>query len=260
MTSLLDRSLLFLRSILGYLRFPTQSGYARYRGIFRTPEQAIAAAPKNRKIGYNHEELAQEYRDQGAEGIGFYDYPMLFWLQNLLREGSVLFDFGGNIGTHFYTYGKYLTYPSGLQWIVCELPTIVAAGEDFAQQKKRSQLRFTDQFEKADGADIFMASGSVQYVGSLATDLAKLQRKPVHILLNRFPLCEGKPFVTLQNGGLVFYPVYVFAKRDFVNSILALGYELVDQWKDPGEPCAVPFHPEFKSLMFHGLYFKAIDS
>jgi putative methyltransferase (TIGR04325 family) len=257
-TSFLDQSLIFLRSILGYLRFPTQSGYARYRGIFETPEQAIAAAPKNRKIGYNHDDLAQEYRDQLAASIGFYDYPMLFWLQRLLQPGSILFDFGGNIGTHFYTYEKYLAYPTDLQWMVCELPAIVAAGEALLQQKQRSQLRFTSQFEDADGAEIFIASGSVQYVEFLAASLAKLQRKPTHILLSRFPLCEGKAFVTLQNGGLVFYPVYVFNKQDFVDSILALGYELVDQWRDPGEPCAVPFHPEFKSLMFHGLYFRAI--
>ncbi len=258
MTSFLDQSLIFLRSILGYLRFPTPSGYARYRGIFETPEQAIAAAPKNRKIGYDHDELAQEYRDQFAQSIGFYDYPMLFWLQKLLQQGSTLFDFGGNIGTHFYTYEKYLTYPANLQWTVCELPAIVAVGESLLPAEQRSQLRFTSQFEDAEGADIFIASGSVQYIDSLANRLAQLQHQPNHILLGRFPLCEGKSFVTLQNGGLVFYPVHVFNKQNFVDSIVALGYELIDQWRDPGEPCAVPFHPEFKSLMFHGLYFKAI--
>jgi putative methyltransferase (TIGR04325 family) len=254
------RSLIqYLRSVLLYIRFPTEAGYTGYRGIFNSFDEAIAAAPKTKKIGYNNPDLAAEYRDTFAIEIGFYDYPMLLWLKDLLHNGCRIFDFGGNIGTHFYRYEQYLKYPDDLTWTICELPEIIKAGETLAKQKNRLSLRFTDQFEQADGANIFIASGSVQYVDSLARLLENLPVKPQHILINRIPLCQGKPFVTLQNGGLVFYPVYVFNKPDFIQSICQLGYKLVDSWQDHSERCAIPFHPEFTSLTFSGLYFKFIQ-
>lgn len=244
------------RSIYWHRRF--SKSYGSYRGIYETEAQAIAAVPPHRKVGYNHPELAAEYRANLYREIGFYDYPMLFWLKNLLKNGSVMFDFGGNVGTHFYGYENYLTYPQAFKWIVCELPALVDAGKELAQQEGRSQLLFTTDFNDASGAEVFLASGSVQYVPSLAAKLAKLPTQPQHLLLGRLPLCEGNSFVTLQNGGMVFYPVHVFNRQEFIDSIQAIGYDLIDSWKDRSEPCAVPFHPEFKSLSFGGLYFKAV--
>ncbi|GET35774.1 methyltransferase, TIGR04325 family [Microseira wollei] len=244
-----------MRSLYWYLRFP--GAYGSYRGIFATTEQAIASAPKNRKIGYNHADLAKEYQSNFYKAIGSYDYPILFWLKDLLQEGSTVFDFGGNMGNHFYGYEKYIKYPQNFKWIVCELPEIIKAGEEIAAQEKRTEIVFTSQFEEAEKANILMASGSIQYLGpNFAQLLSKLNRKPNHLLLSRLPLCEGKSFVTLQNGGLVFYPVNVMNRDEFIESICGLGYKLIDSWKDRAEPCSVPFHPEFTSLVFNGLYLK----
>lgn len=249
----------FARSVYWYLRFPGEC-YGCYRGIFDTFEQAIAAAPKTRKIGYNHPDLAKDYQTTLIKAVGSYDYPMLFWLKDLLKEDCKIFDFGGNVGTHFYGYEKYLNYPRNLKWVVCDLPAIIEAGKELAEQEKRSEVSFTTKFEEAEGAYIFMASGSVQYVKSLSASLAKLDSKPQHVLINRLPLCDGKTFVTLQNGGLVFYPLYVFNKKEFVDDICKIGYELVDSWRDRSEPCTVPFHPEFTSLTFQGMYFRLTTS
>ncbi len=259
MSGTLDRGLVFARSILGHLRFTSPASYGRYRGVFRTPAEAIAAAPRNQRIGYDHADLAEEYRDQFSGTVGFYDYPMLYWLGRLFAPGCRVFDFGGNIGTHFYSYRHYLTYPSDLSWTVCELPAIVAAGLDLARQQG-SAVQFTTDFAAADGSDVFLASGSIQYVGSLASSLAALRHKPTHLLLGRFPLCEGPSFVTLQNGGKVFYPVHVASREAFIQSIVDVGYRLVDHWKDLGEPVAVPFHPEFKTMSFHGMVFRSTSS
>lgn len=246
-----------IRSAYRYWRF-SGNCYGCYRGIFETEQAAIASAPKGRKIGYNHSELAKEYQANLYKTIGFYDYPIVFWLKDLLTEGCTVFDFGGNVGTHFYGYEGYLNYPKNLRWMVCELPALAQAGEELARRENRSELVFTTNFEDANGADIFIGSGSIQYVDFLTAAIAKLSEKPKHILINRLPLCEGKSFITLQNGGMVFYPVHVFNRVQFIDSIAAIGYELVDSWKDRSEPCAVPFHPEFRSLFFNGLYFKAI--
>ncbi len=251
-----------LRSTYWHWRF-TGDCYGCYRGIYETVEAAIAAAPKAKKIGYDHADLAKDYQKGLSRTIGFYDYPMLFWLKGLLEENATVFDFGGNVGTHFYSYENYITYPHHLKWIVCDLPAINQAGAELAVQEQRSELTFTETLAAAEGSDVLIASGSIQYLPSTASPLeglAKLQKKPQHLLMGRLPLCEGPPFVTLQNGGIVFYPVTVRNKQQFIHSITALGYELVDNWVDRSEPCSVPFHPEFSSLAFNGFYFKLVSS
>lgn len=247
-----------VRSAYWYWRFPGEC-YGCYRGIFETFEQAMTVIPKNRKVGYDHSDLAKEYKTSLSKEVGSYDYPMLFWLKDLLKEACTIFDFGGNIGTHFYSYKRYLNYPQNLRWIVCDLPEIIKAGEDLAKQENSTDLSFTTSFEEADKIDIFMASGSLQYIEPVSISLSRLHDKPKHLLINRLPLCNGETFVTLQNGGLVFYPLYVYNRDEFVDSICKIGYEMVDSWKDRSEPCAVPFHPEFNSLTFNGLYFKLVE-
>jgi putative methyltransferase (TIGR04325 family) len=245
---------LFARSVSLYFRFP----YACYRGVYESFAAAEVAAPRSKKLGYDHPDLAQEYRQDFSRYIGYYDYPVLLWLKKILQPQSQVFDFGGNIGTHFYGYERYLTYPEALTWLVCELPEIIKAGEALAQEEQRPELRFTQNLSAADGTDIFLASGSVQYVQDLSQELIALHNPPQHLLINRIPLCEGATFTTLQNGGLVSYPVQVSNREGFIQSLQAIGYELVDFWRNPAEPVAVPFHPEFNSLCFSGLYMRKL--
>jgi putative methyltransferase (TIGR04325 family) len=80
--------------------------------------------------------------------------------------------------------------------------------------------------------------------------------KPKHLLVNRLPLYEGEKFVTLQNGGKVFYPSYVFNQSNFIDSFKEIGYELIDIWEDWNDSCIIPFHPEKSLLFYRGLYFK----
>lgn len=235
--------------------------YGCFRGVYETFEEAMRSAPKTKNIGYNNPELAQEYQ-MGAElenTVQSYDYPVLFWLSSIFNSYPLnlsLFDFGGNVGTQFYAYENYLKYPSNLKWIVCDLPAIVKAGKELAENRKRLDLVFTEQFEEASGKDVFLAAGSIQYVDNLSLSIANLGEKPSHLLINFLPLYNGPQFVTLQNGGKVFYPSYVFNKADFLNSLQDIGYEIVDIWVDRFNYCIIPFHPEKSGLFFHGLYLK----
>jgi putative methyltransferase (TIGR04325 family) len=239
-----------------YFRFPHRC-YGCFRGVFTTFDEAISAAPKTKPLGDDDPRLAQEYRQTLDKQAREYDYPVLFWLKDLMGLGTRVFDLGGNVGIHFYTYEKYLRYPPGLRWTVCDVPAIVKAGEELARTEGRRELTFTTRFEDADGAHIFIASGSIQYISSISDLLSSLSAKPGHLLLNRLPLCDGEQFVTLQNGGQVFYPQYVFNKDEFIDSVRRLGYKLVDVWDDRIDfPSIIPFHPSKSPLRFYGLYFK----
>lgn len=251
-----------LRDLYQAYLFSRKDGYSLFKGVYETFEQAIEAAPKNKLIGYDNEVLAQAYKDELNVSIGVhtYDYPILFWLKSIFSQDALalkVFDFGGNVGIHFYSYLNYLNYPSDLVWRICEVPAIAQAGKELAERRACRNLEFTGCFEEASGADIFLASGSIQYVKSLAKSIESLSKKPSHLLLNRLPLHDDEDqFVTLQNGGQVFYPQYVFNKAQFIESFLSLGYELIDVWEDKEDRCIIPFNSK-KSLPFYdGLYLR----
>lgn len=250
-----------LRDLYSLYKFPKEGGYSYFRGVFETFEQAIQSAPKSKFIGYNSPDLAEEYISdpESFEVIRAYDYPMLFWLKHIFNETTEdisIFDFGGNVGIHFYAYQKYINYPKNLKWTVFEVAEIVKAGKKLAKVKSPINLNFTDTEKVAEGKDIFIASGSIQYVESLSTLLTSLTQKPRFLLLNRLPLYDGKQFVTLQNGGKVFYPQYVFNYSDFVSSLKEIGYDLIDAWEDNLDSCIIPFHPEKSIRFYHGFYFR----
>jgi putative methyltransferase (TIGR04325 family) len=250
----------FVRSLIWQLRFART--YGAYRGIYASFDEANRHAPGSAKLGYDHAAMAEQYeRDFYADRgqIGTFDYPVLYWLQRLLEPNARVFDFGGNVGNRYYAYRERLDFPAAHCWVVCELPEILKVGQKIAAQEACGEISFTGRFEDASNALILLASGSVQYLGTqFADQLAALPERPRHLIISRTPLCDGPSFVTLQNGGPVFYPSHVMNRDAFVRGVCQLGYELQDSWKDMAEPCLVPFHPEFATLSFHGLVFRRI--
>jgi putative methyltransferase (TIGR04325 family) len=239
--------------------------YGCFWGVFDSFEDAISAAPATKTIGYDCADLAQEYQrmldcgewESSKSMIRSFDYPVLYWLgriaQSMPLDLAKIFDFGGNLGIHFLSYANYLDLPSALTWIVCDLPEIVKVGRSRNQDPK---LIFTTDFELASGSDIFLASGSLQYDNDVCLKINSLEEKPKNLLINRIGLYEGKKIVTLQNGGRVFYPQYIFNRQEFISSFQLIGYELIDIWEDNVDRCYIPLHPEVNVPHYYGLYFK----
>src|SRR6188768_3096060 len=69
------------------------------RGAFRTFAEARASAPAKKRVGYDHPELARMYDGRLSE-LRAHDYPALYWVDRILREGegTSVFDFGGHVG------------------------------------------------------------------------------------------------------------------------------------------------------------------
>lgn len=243
-----------------YFAFPGDC-YGSFRGVYRSFAEALRAAPPTKTIGYDDRALAETYaealdREKKLGRIYSYDYPVLFWLQTILTANCRVFDFGGNVGTHYFLYRRYLQFPAGLRWRVCEVASIAQAGEALAAKRGATDLSFTSAFEEADDADILLASGSAQYIESFSMGIGTLNNRPRHLLINRVPLYDGDPFITLQNGGQVFYPGHVFNRKEFIHSLTSLGYELRDAWKDHIDRCNIPFHPNRCLPFYCGLYFQ----
>ena len=244
-------------------KFATNA-YGCFWGVFETFEQARQASPQTKSVGYNNADLAKEYQKMLEEHnwentgriIGINDYPILCWFKSIFEEGATtVFDFGGNMGVHFYSYSKYLEYPQDLKWTVCELPEIIKIAQRLAEKRCAKGLEFTSDFNEANGKDVFIASGSIQYVENLSFSLSSIDQKPKFLLINRLPLYDGDQFVTLQNGGQVFYPQYVFNQAEFIASITSIDYELIDLWQGV-DTCHIPCHPEKSVPSYSGLYFR----
>ncbi|HWA70720.1 MAG TPA: TIGR04325 family methyltransferase [Polyangiaceae bacterium] len=232
-----------------------------FRGIYRDFAEARASAPDTKPLGYDHDGPAAMYTER-FDRIVPADYPVVFWLDYALRNGArEVFDLGGHVGLLFYGFRKYLSYPASFRWNVLDVATVVRAGTELAQLKGVAEtLTFTEQFQDAANADLLLASGSLQYIESpsFAESVGSLAKKPQYILINKTPLTEKEPFVTLQNIGTAFCPYLIFNARSFIESIEALGYRLRDRWENADVSCRLPLNPERNIDRYTGLFFERV--
>ena len=226
------------------------------RGTFRTFQEAHAAIPAGRLIGWDNMESSRLDRDK-LEILNPSDYAILYWLGPLLAEQGQVFDFGGNLGTAYYAFGNYLRYPPNLRWLVCDVPAVVAAGQEVARERKASQLEFTTQFSQVEGFDILFTSGTLQLVEEeFASLLAKLQRKPRHLLINRVPLVHRRTYYTIADQTTSCSAYRIANRADFIGSLRQLGYSLIDSWYCHEKACRILFHPTLSLRPYSGMYLR----
>jgi putative methyltransferase (TIGR04325 family) len=227
----------------------------RFHGVYTSFDKALKAADGTKLIGYDNPQSAQLIPAIGP--VFPSDYPVLFWMRTALESCHVVFDLGGHVGVSYYAFHKYLDYPAGLSWIVYDLPSVVLEGINVAKREDAIGLSFTTRFSDCDGANILLASGSLQFLPESFDSLLKsVSILPAHILVNRTPLSDHEAFVTLQDTGPALCPYRIFHRETFVHSVEALGYELVDSWKNPDFTCYIPFHSVRDLDAFTGLYFR----
>lgn len=235
-------------------RFARNRSLNLFRGVYASFAEATRSAPAELPLGYDHPEPAGMYRER-LERIYTNDYPVLFWLGRLLPHVRRLFELGGHVGVAYHAYARHLAYPAGLRWTVCDVPAVAEAGRALALERGARGLDFTSRYEDADGADLFFASGSLQYLERpLAAWLSDMEAPPRHLLLNLLPLHPDRTFVTLQSIGTAYCPYLVQERGAFLRSLEALGYALVDAWDNPDKGCDVPFHEDHSVRGYSGLY------
>ena len=219
-------------------------------GVYSSFEEAIKAAPYAAQTDFNCPEYANEYKERRNKVFEF-DYPVLFWLQSI--SPKKLFDYGGHTGAQFYAYSQYLQCP--IQWMIYDLPVVMEEGKKLQNERDAKGLGFTDDFSLASYCDVFLASGSLQYMEvSLAEKLSSLPSLPKHLIINKVPLYDGPQFVTLQNGGVVYSPQFVFNRNEFISSLERLGYRLIDEWQVRTHHGNIPHFPEHSFPFHSGLY------
>lgn len=241
-------------------RFRTARGAGALCGAYASFAEAARAAPMGAAVGYDRAEAGGMYRDR-MDDITPKDYPALFWLREALVGARTVFDIGGHVGLAFYAFRRYVPYPPGLRWIVCDVPAVTAEGAAIAAQRGESALTFTTDPTEASGVDVLLAAGSLQYIERpLGALLGAMARPPRHVIVNQTPTHTGREFFTLQNIGVAICPYRIARVEAIPESLGALGYELVDQWEDPSRRTAVPYHPALSPIAYSGYYLRRRDA
>jgi putative methyltransferase (TIGR04325 family) len=239
--------------------FESQHGYSMHCGVFRSFDEAIAAASK--PGSFDEPRRASEYDDR-VDRVFPYDYPVMFWLERALRSATAarVLDIGGHVGVHYYAYGKYIDFPPELTWCVSEVAEIAKAGKLRAEQRGVKALEFCTSFADLDSQPpgVILSAGALHYVRQplLWEVVARAKTKPPHILLNKIPLCAGDDFVSLQNIGSGFAPHYVWNRGELVGRFERLGYRLVDEWKVPERTFRIFDDPVRSFGPYSGVYLR----
>lgn len=256
----LIRTWLHQRAIRKYF---SRQGTGYHSGHFASFAQARAWLPPSPE--FSHDKFTDEYVHERSRRIWSFDYPVLFWLRQAFEQGgTTVLDIGGSIGNQFYAYGRYLSYPAGIQWRVQELSAFIQQGRDLAQARgAQHSLHFADDWP-ADwlSSDIWIAAGVLEFMEahSVADLLSRAARKPRHILLNKLPLTEAAAFVSTQNIGFGSYvPHHVFNRQAFIAAIQAQGYEEIDAWEVPERSFGSLGFAQDAFDAYSGLYFRLKD-
>lgn len=226
-----------------------------FLGVHPDFAAAQAAIPRGGRVGYDHDALATMYRDRMQRACES-DYAVLFWLQGLLAPGTRVFDFGGHVGVSWHGWRDYLRYPDGLRWTVCDVPAVVREGQALARERGAQGLEFTSEIADGAGADVLLVAGALQYVDlQLPGLLARIGTRPPHVLVNKTPLQDGPEFVTVQSTGRAFHPYRIYNREAFIGGMAALGYRVVDEWRNRETACRIPLARGRDVAAYTGLYF-----
>jgi putative methyltransferase (TIGR04325 family) len=234
-----------------------------YGGVFASFDEARAGAPASLPTTFDQPQSGELYADR-LDHVQIVDYPVLFWLSQLFAaDCRQLFDLGGNVGTSYFGFQRHLPYPDDLRWLVHDVPAVVAAGRALAEREDGSgKLRFTDAPGDADGWDVVLCSGVLQFLDySLPELLRPLREPPRDVLVNVTPLHPERSFVTLQRVtrrrvGIANCPYRVSALGAFVDEFAAAGYRVVDHWSTTERHMRIPFEPDHSIDRYHGFCFR----
>lgn len=225
-----------------------------YCGRHESFAAALAAIDRDVAPGYDNSASAALYRDR-LKRVFPSDYPAMLWLGKCFDAGCRrVFDLGGHIGVAYYAYQRYLAFPPGLEWTVLDVPVVAAAGREHAAANDSARrLGFAAGFAEAEGRDLLFASGSLQYLEpTLAELLGTLAQLPRRVIVNLLPLHPSESFHTVQGIATAISPYRVQREGEFVGSLRALGYQVLDRWDNAEKACRIYLRPELSLDRYAG--------
>ena len=212
-----------------------------FMGSFENFEQARENVPASHASGYDN---AAGAKTMYSHQIYNWDYPALFWIGDSVHRGMrSVFDLGGHVGIKYYAFGRVVDFPPELRWTVCDVPGVAQTGKELAAERGAGQkLRFCTDWREADGTDVLLISGALQYLPTtLGQILAGLARKPRRVILNTTAMHAERTIFTHNSIGIGICPYRIQKQDEIQNDLVQAGYRRKDSWINEGKPIQVPF-------------------
>lgn len=230
-----------------------------FSGAHPDVKSALASIKPGRKRGYNHPELAEVSFKRMCQ-LQLWDYPVLYWLNQLKRPGLRLLDAGGHLGTRYIAFGQHIDL-SDIHWVIQDLPAIIAEAK---QRQKAGELpaaiRYEADLAQAGPADVLLASGLFQYIDSGFHDLvAKLANRPQYVLLNKVATRDGPSVTTLERIGPSMVPYQMRNREAFEADIQGAGYQIRDSWEIKPLSHVIPTHPHLGASTSRGYLLENVE-
>lgn len=238
-------------------RFLSASDSNLFYGIYPSFDVAISHLPSTKPGGYDNQPSALLYQDR-CETIHSTDYPALYWLKQVLKADSKVFEIGGHVGVSFYAYDKFMDLGETIDWTIHDVEAVVKQGLQLAEVKQEKRLHFTSSFQAKPTTDIVFASGSLQYIEApLHRLMEKAAISPEHILVNLMPVNDKPDYYTINNIGTAFCPYKITNRNLLIKQLSDAGYQLVDSWENPNKRCIIPYQdPDYSLNAYAGFYFR----
>ncbi|AUN97658.1 methyltransferase, TIGR04325 family [Bacteriovorax stolpii] len=248
--------ILDLRKTIFENKFSSDENVNYFRGIYGSFSEAELSSPKTKPKGYDNTESASLYKER-TNKIYSTDYPVLFWMNNYKTDIKKVFDFGGHIGIHYYSFSKLLDFSGIESWTVCDVPSVAEEGRKYSEQRGAKNLNFVSNIQDLSDQDLFLASGSLQYLDwEIHEKFFELKKFPKYLIFNMLPLHSTTSTITLQSIGTAFCPYYIRKENDFIKGLESIGYELVDLWSNEEKKCHIAFEKERSLNYYRGLVFR----
>lgn len=230
----------------------------RFYGAYDSREAALAALPPEGRRGYDTDGIA-EVSFEAMCKIAPWDYPVLFWLQRLAKDGARLVDAGGHMGTKYIAFKPFLPLEAW-HWTVLDLPAVISEAQARQEAGALPQaILFETEPGQVGEVDILIASGLLQYLDvPFSVYLEQLATRPKHVVLNKVAMHRSGPLVTLERIGTTFVPYTMRNRADFESEIAAAGYRVLDCWDIPELGHRIPTHPRLGASQSLGYVLESV--
>ncbi len=228
------------------------------RGVYASCQQARAAVDQQIPSAYDacNETRSIEQDIEQDNHYEYEDYPVLFWLRDLLRPGIRIADLGGSTGGTFYAFSRALNFPADLSWTVSELPAAAEKGRRVAEARREQRLHFVTRLDQVQEPDLLLTMGTLQYLPETLSEIVgALPARPRDIIVHKVPVTDGPSFWTLQNLGAAQVPYFIYNRNALVHSMEAIGYTLQDSCKTL-RAIRIPFHADHDVHHYAGFVFQ----
>ncbi|TMM51052.1 methyltransferase, TIGR04325 family [Sulfitobacter sabulilitoris] len=223
-------------------------------GAYPDFDTARANAPKTAPNTYDDDTVAPLNFKVMCE-VHIWDYPVIFWLERLLKPDMHVLDAGGHFGTKYIAFQHILAL-GAIRWTVQDLPaTIRGARAGQRRGDVPGEIRFLDDVTQAESADILLMSGLLQYLDRPIAELVSaLPARPPHIVLNKVATRDGPTVVTLEKIGTARVPYQIRNREAFEADLRAMGYVIRDSWTIPSLARVIATHPALGASTSRGYY------